>query len=153
MPAQARAQHGNNISANAHTRSYIIMSTCISISLTNSRTIELRFSFDRDLVDSVKALPGRRWDPDRRLWTVPAAHARAAIAWGEQHGAQISPAVCDLIEQAQAAVEASSAASADASVLNLPDAVRAALRPYQAAGVGYMLAHARSIQGDEMGLG
>lgn len=126
----------------------------ISISLTNNNnSIALHFDYDTALIESVKALPGRRWDSARRLWIVPASQARAVIVWGEQRGAQISPAVCDLIEQAQAAVEASSAASADASVLNLPDAVRAALRPYQAAGVAYMLAHPRSIGGDEMGLG
>lgn len=126
------------------------MSISISLSAGN---IELRFGYDKDLIESVKSLPGRRFDGARRLWTVPAAQARAAIAWGEAHGAQISADVRNLIVQAEATVAASSASSTDASVLNLPDSIKAALRPYQAAGVSYMLAHARSIQGDEMGLG
>ncbi|MHB1537495.1 MAG: DEAD/DEAH box helicase [Solirubrobacteraceae bacterium] len=124
----------------------------ISISSSNG-VIELRFGYDKALIESVKALPGRRFDGARRIWTVPAAQARAAIAWGEAHGAQISADVRELIVQAEAAVAASSASSADASALSLPDAIKAALRPYQAAGVSYMLAHVRSIQGDEMGLG
>ncbi len=124
----------------------------ISISLS-AGTIELRFGYDKALIESVKSLPGRRFDGARRLWTVPAAQARAAIAWGEAHGAQISADVRELIAQAEAAVAASSAASADASALSLPDAIKAALRPYQAAGVAYLLAHPCSIGGDEMGLG
>ncbi|MCK9367413.1 MAG: DEAD/DEAH box helicase [Metallibacterium scheffleri] len=125
----------------------------ISISLMNNNSIALRFDFDAALVESVKMLPGRRWDSARRLWTVPASQARAVIVWGEQRGAQISADVRNLIEQAQAAVAASSAASADVGALTLPESIRSALRPYQAAGISYMLAHARSIQGDEMGLG
>ncbi len=124
----------------------------ISISLS-AGTIELRFGYDKDLIESVKSLPGRRFDGARRLWTVPVSQARAAIEWGEAHGAQISADVRSLIAQAEAAVAASSASSADASALSLPDSIKQALRPYQAAGVQYMLAHPCSIGGDEMGLG
>ena len=42
--------------------------------------IHLSFPFDRDLVARVRALPGRRWDPRRRIWRVPdTAEAREAV--------------------------------------------------------------------------
>ncbi len=42
--------------------------------------IHLSFPFDRDLVARVRTLPGRRWDPRRRIWRVPdTAEAREAV--------------------------------------------------------------------------
>jgi exodeoxyribonuclease VII large subunit len=35
---------------------------------------EVRFSFDRRLVDLVKGLPSRRWHPNDKFWSVPEEH-------------------------------------------------------------------------------
>ena len=35
------------------------------------RTIELSFPYDIEIVDKVKSVPGRRYDPERRVWSVP----------------------------------------------------------------------------------
>jgi len=32
----------------------------------------VRFPWDRERVRRIRTVPGRRWDPDRRVWTVPA---------------------------------------------------------------------------------
>ena len=32
---------------------------------------QVRFSFDRRIVDVVKGLPSRRWHPDDKYWSVP----------------------------------------------------------------------------------
>ena len=37
------------------------------------RTLEIRFSFDRGLVDRVKTLPNRRWNSTERFWSAPAS--------------------------------------------------------------------------------
>jgi len=35
------------------------------------RRIEIRFSYDKQLVDLVRGLSGRRWHPEEKIWTVP----------------------------------------------------------------------------------
>lgn len=45
----------------------------------------IRFPYREDLVATVKALPGRRWDPKSKVWSVPAAHVEAVYAALAQH--------------------------------------------------------------------
>jgi hypothetical protein len=33
--------------------------------------IEVRFDFDRKMIDAVKKIPGRSWINDRRVWEFP----------------------------------------------------------------------------------
>lgn len=35
---------------------------------------EIRFKYDPELVDLVKQVPGRRWDPSAKMWTIPLNH-------------------------------------------------------------------------------
>ena len=35
------------------------------------KTLRVRFPFDRDLVDLIKTLPGRRWNGTEKYWSVP----------------------------------------------------------------------------------
>jgi exodeoxyribonuclease VII large subunit len=35
------------------------------------RALQIRFPYDRDLVDLIKTLPGRRWNASERFWFVP----------------------------------------------------------------------------------
>ena len=129
----------------------------MEIRIASSTTLSVSFPFDRDLVDAVKELPGARWNSAARLWTVPAAHAQAVIAFGKDHDAHIDPAIDLLIETQAKAVAAASAttdAPADAvAPLDLPASIADALRPYQRAGVVYMFEHRHAFQADEMGLG
>lgn len=42
--------------------------------------LALRFAYRPATVDAVRQIPGRRWDPDRREWTIPDEEdARAAL--------------------------------------------------------------------------
>ncbi|WP_297920241.1 DEAD/DEAH box helicase [Metallibacterium sp.] len=128
----------------------------IRIDQTNRNRFCITFPFDVDVKNAVKALPGARFDGDRRLWTVPAVHVKTVLAFGLEYDAQIDPAVHALIESQAVAVAAASAttdAPTDAAPLDLPASIADALRPYQRAGVVYMLEHRRSMQADEMGLG
>ncbi len=52
----------------------------------NGDLLVIKFDYDPDLVDLVKTLPGRRWDPERRQWTVPLAYASAVVALLEDKG-------------------------------------------------------------------
>ena len=128
----------------------------MDIRIANSTTLSISFPYDADLVAAVKKLPGARWNSDRRCWTVPAAHAQAVIAFGAKHDAHIDPAIDLLIAaqaQAVAASTATDAPAADAAPLELPASIADALRPYQRAGITYLLEHRRAMQADEMGLG
>ena len=128
----------------------------MEIRIANTTTLSVSFPYDADIVTAVKRLPGARWDSMRRVWTVPATHAQAVIAFGKDHDARIDPAIDLLIEtqaKAVAAASATDAPQADAAPLELPASIAEAMRPYQKAGVTYMLAHRASMQADEMGLG
>lgn len=37
----------------------------------NGRLIEVRFPYNPELVTKIKAIPGRRWNPNGKFWTVP----------------------------------------------------------------------------------
>lgn len=37
----------------------------------NDGRIEIRFDFDRKVVDEVKKIPGRLWINDRKVWNLP----------------------------------------------------------------------------------
>lgn len=41
--------------------------------------LHIQFDFDRDLVNLVKGLPERRWDREKRCWTVPVQHVVAVV--------------------------------------------------------------------------
>ncbi len=43
----------------------------IKITLKNEELIELTFPYNTELISAVKKIPGRRWHPDRKLWTYP----------------------------------------------------------------------------------
>ncbi|MEZ5964375.1 MAG: hypothetical protein R3F56_11060 [Planctomycetota bacterium] len=40
----------------------------------------IRFPYREDLIDVVKALPDRRWDPGKKAWVIPAAHVDTVVA-------------------------------------------------------------------------
>ena len=133
----------------------------IRIDNSNSNRLAVIFQYDVRVKDAVKALPGARFDGIRKIWTVPSAHAKTVLDFGRARGARIDPAIELLIDtQAQAAQAVTAApAPADAPaadaapLLDLPASITDALRPYQRAGIDYLLEHRKSFQADEMGLG
>ena len=132
----------------------------IRIDNSNSNRLAVIFQYDVRVKDAVKALPGARFDGIRKIWTVPSAHAKTVLDFGRARGARIDPAIELLIETQAAAVTAATApAPADASaadvapLVDLPAAITDVLRPYQRAGIDYLLEHRKSFQADEMGLG
>jgi exodeoxyribonuclease VII large subunit len=39
----------------------------------------IRFPYREDLIDVVRTLPDRRWDPAHKVWTVPAGHVDSVV--------------------------------------------------------------------------
>lgn len=63
-----------------------------SLGLQDGR-FTLTFAYDPRVHGAVRQLPGRRYDPDRRLWTVPVWPAAAAPlrAFAEAHDFTLTP--------------------------------------------------------------
>jgi SWI/SNF-related matrix-associated actin-dependent regulator 1 of chromatin subfamily A len=91
---------------------------------------------------------GWRWDADAgRWWTNDPAKAAALAEYAD---CGIREKLLQLREQHKRNLEASRAADADVDVV-IPAGLE--LRPYQRAGVAWLISHHHALLGDEMGLG
>jgi len=129
----------------------------MNIKLTRTN-IELSFPYSPDTVAAVKTIPGRRWNPTRKIWTVPQNPdaLKRLIDVLNTYNTRLYgdiDVVRDLASKATAiaaeSIEASKASSADFEV----EGLGGTLRPFQKAGVKYATDKLRIIIGDEMGLG
>ena len=114
--------------------------------------------------EMVKAIPGRRWEPEKKYWTAPVTQEsieKVAVLYTEFLAA---PSPFQLDEQTANAIDAALVRfvkNVEASYAEQPDedfevsslAPGMTLYPFQVAGVKYMLDNKRVILGDEMGLG
>lgn len=62
----------------------------ISISITDNYEAKIRSKYDSTVVEIIKLIPGRRWDPDAKLWTIPPEYANALARALELRGFQVS---------------------------------------------------------------
>ena len=107
--------------------------------------------------EAVKLLPAARWDPATGNWRVgmTVAGAERLLEFAETYGLAIEPEVFSKIDELTgAALEAAAASRDEAAEYVVPD-VHKTLRPYQQAGVRYLVevAKGRALLCDEMGLG
>jgi len=58
--------------------------------------LEVRFPFDRALVDLVKSLPSRRWNADDKFWSVPDSDVIPLVELLLGRGFEFDRATCDL---------------------------------------------------------
>lgn len=119
------------------------MSYGITITETD-RNFEVRFPFNRFIVDKLKTIPGARWRPDTKSWIVPLYKRgdldgfRAYFKLDELQPAQ-APEVLGPIEPLPELTQ------------EIP--LRMDLFPFQRPGVAYALNRKRLIVGDQPGLG
>ena len=59
----------------------------------NGQLLLIRFPYREDLIDVVRTLPGRRWDPGAKAWTVHASNIDAVVATLIAHGFEMDSAV------------------------------------------------------------
>jgi SWI/SNF-related matrix-associated actin-dependent regulator of chromatin subfamily A-like protein 1 len=115
--------------------------------------LALDVDFGRLPLETIRSLPGRKWDGAVRVNWVDAHPALL------EHGLTISPAALRLIEASRVAVteaqarEADLMASSRATESGATVAIADQLYPFQRAGVAYALRARRALIGDEMGLG
>lgn len=99
-------------------------------------------------LDEMRALPGRNWDGVNKVNTCFPVPEVLDVAL--RYGLQVADLARDAIEGHAKRIAASSATETDFRTgTDLDDA----LRPYQLAGVDYMVTHLGAINADDMGLG
>jgi hypothetical protein len=118
----------------------------------DGKTLECRFPYDPDLVRAVKTLIGRRWDNDKKFWSLPYnGSLPEVVAFAKEHGFELEQGLEEEAVEIKAEKEESLAASqAAAAEIELPT-VNGELYPFQKAGVVYASQKKRTFITDEMG--
>jgi len=113
------------------------------ISLTEKPDVfELEFKFLPAIVKQVQAIPGKRWDPLRKIWKVPITQREAVEKLTKRFGVvnpDTRPEYYEPIKELP-------------SLTHELD-LKMKLYEYQSKGVQYILTNRNTIIGDEMGLG
>lgn len=117
------------------------------------KLIQINSSYNKELVEEIKEIQGRRYHAEDHSWTVPLDAASEAIALGKKYDLKIEAGLTASAEQARQETEQRVALSTAATAEPIESAIGKALRPYQTAGVRFMLATPKSINADDMGLG
>ncbi|HEX7324347.1 MAG TPA: DEAD/DEAH box helicase [Rhodanobacteraceae bacterium] len=128
----------------------------MAVFLSNDQ-FAIDFPYSPNAVAAVKALPGHRYDPPTHVWYVPAnADTVAGVkAFAGRFGLEwkVDAAAFErLLAKPRLLAALATALDAPTSLV-LPATVHATLRPYQRAGVAYMLAAGSALLADDMGLG
>lgn len=114
-------------------------------------TVQINFEYNAELVEAVKALPGRVWDSKKRVWT--AQLSEELLEFADRFGFKMEDAIREKVKTASKLsadlLEASVKQSSDFEVENLS----MTLLPYQKAGVEYIAKTKRCLLADSMGLG
>lgn len=117
--------------------------------------IELQQSFDQRLIDAIKAMPQRKYDPKRKIWYAPLhldtlqAVLDFALEWSYEIADDVLDACNTVLSQYTDKLELSHATDAD---IEIPGLV-GDLFTFQKAGVAYASQVHDVLIADEMGLG
>lgn len=103
----------------------------------------IQFKYSPFLVEKVKELPGRGFDPTNKCWVVPEVHEAVVRSFGQRYNFQFGIDIED--EQIGELPEMPQ--------LNEAIPLKMNLFPYQANGVAYSLQKKKVIIGDQPGLG
>lgn len=112
--------------------------------------IEISFQYDPALISFVKSLDGRKYNPAKKLWTIPLTGSYEAIEQLVKRGFDIEPELYAAVKQDQ-----EQAREAEALAV-MPDAEFAnnlPLYPYQKVGSAFLWKIGSGLLGDEPGTG
>ena len=106
--------------------------------------LEVSFAYRAEMVSAIKEIPGRRFNPDKKVWTVPYESMDQLIKFVDKYnkpGERIEPKkvqnfICEPMPKLTTTV-----------------ILKRKLYPYQEEGVAYNIKNKRIIIGDEPGLG
>lgn len=102
----------------------------------------LRMPFDRDALPLIKAMPGARWNPEAKVWSVSVepAHRADVLDLARRLDLEIADELLHVKQDPHVGI-----------CLDHPQLEHA--RPYQREGIEWMAARKRCLCADEMGLG
>ena len=125
----------------------------VTIKPEGENAARVAFPYDPLLVAAVKAVPGRRYDPNTKTWIVPVGSPELA-AFVVASKAEVGGALLARITgSAQARTESLALSRATDAEIDIPVPAGLSLLPFQKAGVKYALARKDTLIADEMGLG
>jgi SNF2 family DNA or RNA helicase len=117
--------------------------------------IELQQSYDERLIQAIKMLPQRKYDPNRKIWYLP-IHIESiektldfALQWGYDIPDQITNRIDAMMANMTELLKLSHADTAQITV----DGLQGEMFPFQKAGVEYASRVGNVMIADEMGLG
>ena len=141
--------------------------------VVNRKKLVLRWPYIRDgdlrneVLNAVRSIPGRKFDPDSKSWSIPLAHAHNLRSLLENkyqplvEALEAEPALSEYIEESIERVKISQATELTPDIFSgieqrlqkvLPEGL--ALFPFQYVGVAFAeMAHGKALIGDEMGIG
>ena len=103
----------------------------------------ISFKYSPFLVEKVKDLPGRGYDPANKCWVVPEVHEDAVRSFGQKYNFKFG---MDIEDEIYGVIP-------EMPVLDREIPLKMNLFPYQGSGVAYSLEKKRVIIGDQPGLG
>ena len=116
--------------------------------------VEIAFDYDPQVVEAVRDIPGRRWDPARKVWSAPLSSSRHLAAFVTRTGAVEDADLIAKIRAAAGEQEATVVASrATDAAVDLPVPAGLSYMPFQKAGIAFATSHPNVLIADEMGLG
>ena len=118
--------------------------------LATERGYRVEFSYDARAVEGIKGIPGRRFDPGTKSWTVPRGVEDALGTFATRFGLSVPPELLTAAVTADATRAASHAVDA---TLDVPAPEGRAYLPFQRAGIAFASSRPASLIADEMGLG
>ena len=116
----------------------------------NENLIDIAFKYNPKLIELVRTLNGRKWDGDRKVWTIPLSGSDKNLLRLAEAGFTVSPELDEALnDEREMFNEVERLAGQDTAefVSSLP------LMPYQKVGAQFMARIGSGLLGDEMGLG
>jgi hypothetical protein len=119
-----------------------------TVTLENGKLV-IATPYDYDMVEAIKALPGRRWNGTNNIVDL----SPEALAFAENYDLYVADGIADQITET-AATQSRLTALSHAHTADLQiDGFKLDLYDYQKAGIAYALEAKRTFLADQMGLG
>lgn len=118
-------------------------------------TVIFRFDYDASILPDIRAASGR-WNPEEKVWKAPASvnNAQALKDIIETHGFEASQELHTLLGSIlDTALQNIQESTAEESDFQVREGLGGVLRPFQRAGVKYLVRNTSSFLADDMGLG
>lgn len=116
------------------------------------RSLVVTTPYSADLTSALRSVPGRRWNGQRKVNTVPVTSWPQLLDVVQAFGLTVADDVRNAVTAAETRA-AENTAGSRAETAEYDGPLAADLYPYQRAGVAYALRTRRALIADEMGLG